>query len=87
MEAIIALVTVVALLYLAAKVEKPRGELRQVSRKLAALGAELRSLDQRLEAIDMAVALLGKSNILRLQPIKGQKVGIGSRNFSPFRQP
>jgi uncharacterized protein YoxC len=58
MEAIIALLAVVALLYLVAKVEKTRGELKEVSRKLAALGAEVRSLDQRLEAIDMAVALL-----------------------------
>jgi uncharacterized protein YoxC len=58
MEAIIALVAVVALLYLVAKVEKTRGELKEVSRKLAALSAEVRSLDQRLEAIEMAVALL-----------------------------
>jgi hypothetical protein len=58
MEAIIAFLAISSLLYVVAKVEKTKRELKEVSRKLATLSAEVRSLDQRIEAIDMAVALL-----------------------------
>jgi uncharacterized protein YoxC len=58
MEAITALLAIILLLYVVAKAEKTKRELKEVSRKLATLSAEVRSLDQRIETIDIAVALL-----------------------------
>jgi uncharacterized protein YoxC len=58
MEAITALLAIILLLYVVAKVEKTKRELKEVTRKLATLSAEVRSLDQRIETIDIAVALL-----------------------------
>ena len=58
MEAITALLAIILLLYVVTKVEKTKRELKEVSRKLATLSAEVRSLDQRIETIDVAVALL-----------------------------
>ena len=58
MEAITALLAIILLLYVVTKVEKTKRELKEVSRKLATLSAEVRSLDQRIETIDIAVALL-----------------------------